>query len=70
MSPYWKSRLRRTEHSPSTAGKVWRWGLIALLFLAEVASNSYFLAKGSAYPGERLFCDDALAPEPRVTATS
>jgi hypothetical protein len=41
--------LRRTAHYPSIAGKVWRWGLIALLFLAEVAGNSYFLAKGSAY---------------------
>lgn len=41
--------LRRTAHYPSLPGQVWRWGLIALLFLTEVAGNSYFLAKGSAY---------------------
>lgn len=41
--------LKRTAHYPSTPGKVWRWGLIALLFLTEVAGNSYFLSKGSVY---------------------
>lgn len=41
--------LKRTAHYPTTAGAVWRWGLILLLFLLEVAGNSYFLAKGSAY---------------------
>ena len=41
--------LKRTAHYPSTAGAVWRWGLILLLFLLEIAGNSYFLAKGSAY---------------------
>ena len=41
--------LKRTAHYPSIAGAVWRWGLILLLFLLEVAGNSYFLAKGSAY---------------------
>ena len=41
--------LKRTAHYPDTPGKVWRWGLIALLFLAEVVGNSYFLSKGSVY---------------------
>ncbi len=41
--------LKRTAHYPSTAEKVWRWGLIAVLFVVEVPGNSYFLSKGSAY---------------------
>ncbi len=41
--------LRRTAHYPSAARKVFQWGLIAALFLAEIAGNSYFLAKGSEY---------------------
>ena len=41
--------LKRTAHYPTTGGAVWRWGLILMLFLLEVAGNSYFLAKGSAY---------------------
>lgn len=41
--------LRRTAHYPDAPGLAWRWGIIAVLFLAEVTGNSYFLAKGSAY---------------------
>lgn len=44
-----ESGLKRTAFYPQTYGKVWRWGLIALLFLAEVLGNSYFLSKGSVY---------------------
>jgi len=44
-----KNDLERTAHYPSPPGKVWRWGVIALLFLIEVAGNSYFLSKGSVY---------------------
>ena len=43
------NRLSRTAHYPSRAGKILRWGVIALLLLGEVIGNSYFLAKGSAY---------------------
>jgi len=44
-----RNSLKRTAHYPHTAGKILQWGIIALLFLAEIVGNSYFLAKGSAY---------------------
>lgn len=41
--------LKRTAHYPPVYGRILGWGLIAVLFLLEIAGNTYFLAKGSVY---------------------
>lgn len=39
--------VNRSAHYPDAAGRMLRWGLIAVMFLVETAASATFLAKGS-----------------------